>query len=1786
MDIAKVCVVFDDTARPDTTGVYCLRALRELVDVVHVRPADLARAPRSGIDLYLNVDDGLDYRLPRDLRPAAWWVIDTHLNLANDLKKAPDFDLVFAAQRPGAEAVRAAGTAAEWLPLACDPMIHARHDVPKVHDLCFIGHLAPGPRTELLALVRRHYPDMLVDRRFFEEMARAYSASRLVFNRSLRDDVNMRVFEATACGSLLLTNDLTDAGQTDLLRDGEHLATYRDADELLDKARFYLNHDDARERIASAGRAEAVARHTYRHRMEQVLLSARRQLGRPSTVVAGRPPEARPSGRPAAADARDCIHFDADRPELVALIPEAARRILDVGCGAGRLGAAVKARQPARVTGIELDPVAAAIARQRLDRVVGTDVERLSPDWAPAEFDVIVCGDVLEHLRDPLAVLKSLRGWMAPDGRLVASVPNVRHESVVGALLAGHWTYRAEGLLDQTHLRFFTRRELEKLLFRSGFEVESFGFVPGGRHADWVAAGRPGEVRVGPVTVNGLSPAEAEEFHAFQYLVTARPASARDHGLTSIVVVTHNQLGDTRRCLESLRLVTDEPYELILVDNGSTDGTAEYLPTVPNARVVLNPENRGFPAAANQGIRAAAGRQVLLLNNDTVLTIGWLRRLLDALYSAPDAGLAGPCSDRVNGRQRVVESYEPDVLDGFAWDWAAAHLGEREDVDTLSGFCLLLRREVIERVGLLDERFGLGCLEDDDLCLRARRAGFTCVLARDVFIRHLGHRSFHGAGVDQDALYQRNLLLFRKKWEAEDRLPPGTLDWGLTSIIIVTHNQLAFTKGCIDSIRLVTEEPYEFVLVDNGSTDGTAEYLPTVPNARVVLNPENRGFPAAANQGIRAATGRQILLLNNDTVVPAGWLGRLLRPLAEDPRVGLVGPCSNEVSGEQRVAVDYADLEGLEEFAARHAVENAGRREATDRLVGFCLLVRRAVIDQIGLLDERFGLGCFEDDDFCRRALAAGWTAVIARDAYVHHYGGLTFKADGVDFGWLLRANETRFQQKWDGSNPSEQIALRPPPQPPAAGRDLRVLVVAHVGTVRDRMDKNPYRRYEALARRPGVTLFGPGLPGYRRGMTVGEAVEVACGGVWPDVLLHGVDLKESGRPLVDGLAEAPCLTAIELFDSWARPDVQAEFVRRHRFALGLMVADGHHMSYYRERCPDTEFHWTPNAVDTRLFQDYGLPKRYDVILYGNVDDAVYPLRARLARVLARQTQLSVRHIPHPGYQPSVGEEARVISGEALSRAISEAWIGIATSSIYRVLMAKYLEIAASGALVAGDLPDCGRPLFDDDWVELGLGQTDEEVLAALRGALADKDRLRSRIEAVRQRVVRDFSTDAFAARVLALFADALGRRKSTSLPQPSAQRGEAIAASTGPGHVTRRSPASGFVVRRGVGGGLLLERKEIVLSLCMIARDNRRTIAPALESIRPWVDEMVVVDTGSRDETPAVCARLGARVYHFPWVDNFAAARNESVRHARGRWFFWMDSDDTIDPDRGRRLRELAYSAGDPSILGYVVQVRCPGATAADGVTVVDHVKLIRNRPDLRFEGRIHEQVLPAIRRVGGEVAWTDLFVTHSGYDHSPEGQTRKLTRDLRLLHLDLAERPGHPFVLFNLGMTYADVGRCAEAAGYLRESIAAAEAGESHVRKAYALLVGCEDRQGRWEAAWAACTEGLGRFPLDTELRFRRGLLLHAKGRLDEAVEAYEGLLERPDERHFSSAVDGIAGPLARHNLGLVYWDLGAWDQAERQWRMVLRDRPHFPPAQACLAEFERRHGRELRPPPTAGP
>lgn len=239
------------------------------------------------------------------------------------------------------------------------------------------------------------------------------------------------------------------------------------------------------------------------------------------------------------------------------------------------------------------------------------------------------------------------------------------------------------------------------------------------------------------------------------------------------------------------------------------------------------------------------------------------------------------------------------------------------------------------------------------------------------------------------------------------------------SIVIVTYNNVELTQGCIQSLlRNTTYPDYELIIVDNASSDDTRNYLRylgrTQANVTLVLNDRNLGFAAANNQGLRLATGEYLVLLNNDTVVPKGWVDPLLRHL-QDPQIGLVGPMTNSVGNEAKVLVDYVGLEHMEAFADQHVARHRGRSFDISMLAMFCVAMRREVLERIGWLDEAFGIGMFEDDDYSRRIQAAGLRTVCAEDAFIHHYGQASFKkliASG-EYQALWDKNQAYFESKW-----------------------------------------------------------------------------------------------------------------------------------------------------------------------------------------------------------------------------------------------------------------------------------------------------------------------------------------------------------------------------------------------------------------------------------------------------------------------------------------------------------------------------------------------------------------------------------------------------------------------------------------------------------------------------------------------------------------------------------------------------------------------------------------------------
>ncbi|WP_307589302.1 glycosyltransferase family 2 protein [Paenibacillus wynnii] len=236
----------------------------------------------------------------------------------------------------------------------------------------------------------------------------------------------------------------------------------------------------------------------------------------------------------------------------------------------------------------------------------------------------------------------------------------------------------------------------------------------------------------------------------------------------------------------------------------------------------------------------------------------------------------------------------------------------------------------------------------------------------------------------------------------------------MTSIIIPNYNGLHQLRACVDSIREYTASPYEIIVVDNGSEDGTTAYCRSEKITFISL-PANAGFPVACNMGLQLACGDELLLLNNDVIVSREWLTNLKRALYSAPDVGIVGPITNYASGRQQVKTYYEDIPAFHKTTETANVPDPSKWRETHRLVGMCFLFKREVLDVVGLLDERFSPGHYEDDDYCFRARLFGYRLLIAGDALVHHEGSVSFK-QVYNGGWqeLVERNRKLYIDKWN----------------------------------------------------------------------------------------------------------------------------------------------------------------------------------------------------------------------------------------------------------------------------------------------------------------------------------------------------------------------------------------------------------------------------------------------------------------------------------------------------------------------------------------------------------------------------------------------------------------------------------------------------------------------------------------------------------------------------------------------------------------------------------------------------
>ena len=437
---------------------------------------------------------------------------------------------------------------------------------------------------------------------------------------------------------------------------------------------------------------------------------------------------------------KEAYYFAGLNEHLLRAVPIEAMEILEVGCAEGRLGEAIRGQVPGRrVYGIELDPVSAERAATRLDRVLTLDLERDTPDIAPASLDLILFGDVLEHLLDPGAVLRRYSLLLRPGGRILCCIPNIQHHSILSSLIRGDFQYQESGLLDATHLRFFTWASFSKLLLDGGFAPSIRSAIPSPMRRGLKRAFQPlfARLKVDPERGSaGLS--------AYQWIFEGTPLgwdrNATEESISFIACVNdETQLAENLAASPCFH--SDIPHELITVRG--TTSIAE-----------------GFKA----GLAQASHEFVVLIHQDVYLPAGWPARFLQQWRQAEAqfgkvgvAGVYGVAMDINSPRgvfraghvvDRMVLLREPAVLPA--------------QVQTLDELLVAVRRD---NTLSIDPALGFH-FYGADLGLQARKSGLAAVV--------LDAPCFHNSRTESElgSDFHKSGKALKAKWSSE--LPIAT----------------------------------------------------------------------------------------------------------------------------------------------------------------------------------------------------------------------------------------------------------------------------------------------------------------------------------------------------------------------------------------------------------------------------------------------------------------------------------------------------------------------------------------------------------------------------------------------------------------------------------------------------------------------------------------------------------------------------------------------------------------------------------------------------------------------------------------------------------------------------------------------------------------------------------------------------------------------------------------------------------------------------------------------------
>lgn len=1008
--------------------------------------------------------------------------------------------------------------------------------------------------------------------------------------------------------------------------------------------------------------------------------------------------------------------------------------------------------------------------------------------------------------------------------------------------------------------------------------------------------------------------------------------------------------------------------------------------------------------------------------------------------------------------------------------------------------------------------------------------------------------------------------------------PPATLP---ASLVVVARNARAETQTCIESILAYTPlhpERCELIVVDNASSDGTETFLASVAQARVIRVEEPLAPSAAFNLGLRAARGRVRVAMHNDVAVSKGWLERFLAAFPHDGRATVAGPRSNHASGVQQMPVPYVNLRGMQRFAfdLGRTVEPHRKRMEVATLDAFCIGMNEAAFATLGFFDETF-THRFYSEDLCIRARAAGADVVCAGDVFVHHEGGVGFRENQVDLLDAFRRDRAPFMRR---HHPRRTVAmLRVEDHAATLPRVLAFLetcvdeiVALDNGSTDDSAD--------LLRACPRVVELQ--RQGFERAVSQNWAalLEMAARRA-PDwvLALEGDEIPEdrfaADLPnLVNPEPESIAAHTFAVHHFWSEDRVRTDpgwsghrVGALFRWRPGLVYGAG-----WEERIPQ--------GIAGNTIYDHALRLKHLGFLDADRRAAEFAATRRGGVELPDAEPLTALWCEagdapgHDNYRSLLLERIPANARRVLVVAADPSWWGGILHAWGKAEVVGWAtpggsaseeDLDAIHALTAWDLRCADLPYPD--------GHFDAVVLADVLGRVADP--------AAAIRGLRVLISESGA--LVASFPGGCEPDDVRALAGDLAvARLEGVQAPGRPGVVSQ------FVLvacPREEAVAALYQVRVPTLSACLIVKNEEAVLARCLQSVRAVCDEIVVVDTGSTDRSVEIAERFGAKVYHHPWRDDFADARNVSLAHATCGWILVMDADEVLDPGSVPMLRKVLLS-GDVAgriRMYYLREINYfMKGDLAQEASEHQNMRLFPNRPDIRFVGRIHEQV----KYVGdGEEAMspgapeatppegvvverftTPILLHHYGYVDQEWARKGRDERNMTLLRRAVAENPDDAFNHFNLACHVAHTqGNATEALAEFQRAIdlIGPEGSTGYLPLCYILAAMALLDLGRPAEGLPYVEKALQKFPDLPDAHYSAGYIHAHLGNKEAAREHYRQAVQNGGKPFgYLGSTDASASTWKPNmELGLLEMQDERFERALEYFLKALHYKPDMP-------------------------